>query len=122
MKTKSRLSLAVVFLLMNIVCLKNFEDSNPHDPDFRGDYRFSLKEGQIPDTAYLLLEYRLEYSTGKDTFKLKYPDKKLSRFIDTSRFYDQENKVLCLVPVKSDSLKIPLLIIAETPNLNFHHL
>jgi len=112
MKLKSLIPLlSPVFLLCT-----EYPDINPYDPDFIGDYSFNLVKTSVPEIAYVLKEYILNYTTSKDTFLSVYPDTKLAANVDVANFWDKKNNSIRLVALKADTNKTSYNFIAETPN------
>lgn len=114
MAKKIMVVISVLSLTM-LHCLST-EHNNPLDPDYIGDYSFKITRSTMPEIAYLLKEYLVSYTTGKDTFAAIYPDNVLSMHIDTTRFYDKLNDKIILIALKEDTKPLDFEIIGKTPN------
>lgn len=75
-------------MMLFFVCT-NYEDDNPYDPDYVGDYYLAIVWDSLPDTLGTFIEYQVpyEYSRGRDSLYLFTPNDSLNGIIDDSLFW-----------------------------------
>ncbi len=83
----TRIISLLVVLLLCLVCT-NYEDNNPYDKEYEGNYFLEIEWDSIPALLGCFITYRVPYkhSSGNDSLKLFSPGDTLGTIIDNSLF------------------------------------
>ena len=105
-----RLILLLITLFFCFVCT-NYEDNNPFDPDYQGNYFLNIEWEALPDTLGTFIEYIVPYScsSGKDSLHTFNPDSALKNIIDTAIFKTINDSSFKLYFTKEGSKDISIL-------------